>query len=393
MTANRFRRRTLLLAIASGPATARWALASSPLTYSIALQPAQALLGDLIVAALVCTASAPTEAVTFDDASLMLELRRLPAESEAARVFPNRGGAERAGVQVRTAPVGRRRLAREERLMRELDLVGLYPRWTLDTGNFQLSYQIGTESLSSHAGPAGLTIESGPDAVPALLKRLEHADRGVRARSAGLLHRMTAHVVGYAPDVDVAERTAAIARWRDWWEATGRKMPWNFLSTGVTFGAETPAPPVRRRSQKLGGIAYQRRPLGSAGTTAVASALAEWQRSTPGDAAALHGRAWIADQMFSYPSEDVALDPGGDVATMLEAALSRLAHLAASSSPEATGAPIILATVARCPDQHYVAALSAVQSAARGSPAWRQVGFVADGLLDLLDPARTPTGG
>jgi hypothetical protein len=357
------------------------------------LRPARALLGDPIVAALACTASAGAEAVTFDDASLMLALGRLPPESEDVLAFPNRVGVQRGDMQIRSAPVGRQRLARGERLARDIDLVDLFPTSMLDTGQFALSYEIGAGTRLWHGGPAKLTIESGPEAVPALFRLLQQPDPGVRARSAGLLHRMMAHIVGYAPQAELGERAEAIARWRHWWETAGSKMPWSFLSSGATFGEKSPVPTTRRRGPILGGVAYHRRSLDAAGVSAVAGALAEWQRTEPKSAGALRGRVWVADQLFVYPGDDTVLDPGDEVVTMLDAALSRLAQLAASATPDGIGALIILATAARFPDRRFIASLSAVQSAAMRSPAWRRAGFVADGLLDLLDPARTPTGG
>jgi hypothetical protein len=385
MSAHHFSRRALLGAFAAGPAALQRALASSPLTYSTVLRPARALVGEPIVATLACVASAPSEAATFEDASLMFELRRMPPESDPAVVFPNRGGVDRGNLQVRMAPEGRRRLARGERLVRTVDLVSLYPSWTLGTGDFVFSYQIGPEARPWHAQPAKLTVESGPEAVPALFKRLDQSDTGVRARAAGLLHKMTAHIAGYAPEGEPAEREEAIARWRRWWETAGRKMPWSFLSVGATFEDRPAVRTARRRSPMLGGVAYQRRPLGAVGVSAVTGALAEWQRATPASAAALQGRVWVADRLFAYPGDEVVFDPGDQVATLLDAALSRLAQLASSAAADATGAPIILATVARFPDRRFVGSLSAVQSAARRSPAWRRAGFVADGLLDLLD--------
>jgi hypothetical protein len=358
---------------------------------SLALRPARALLGDRIVAALACRASAPAEAVTFQDASLMLELRRLPAGGEPARVFPNRGSIARGDLHVRTAPSSRERLGAGQTLTRDFDLVGLYPEWVLDPGTLQLSYQVGPDSSALHAGPATVTIESGPDAVTALFAVLEHPQPGVRARAAGLLHRMTGHVAGYGAEAEPADRSAAVERWRQWWKASGARMPWNYGAPGATFGPKPAPPPPRRRSQVLGGIAYQRRPLEPSGASAISAALDDWKRSASGDPAALRGRSWIADQLFSYPGDEVVLDPGAEVGPRLESTLSRLAQLASSAPPDATGAAIILATVARFPEARFVAPLSMLQTAAR-APAWRRTGFVVDALLDVLDQGRTPSG-
>jgi len=389
LSGSRFSRRILLQAVAATPA-ARLCASSSPLAYSVAVRPAHALLGDAVVADLSCVASADVEAVDFEDATLMLELRRMSSAREGEQVFPNRGGFQRGKVLIRTAPAGRRHLGRRERLARELDLVSLFPRSILDTGEFLLSYQIGAGTSSPR--PTRLTVESGPAAIPALFKLLDYSDSGVRSRSAGLLHRMTGHVVGYAADLETGERVEAIGRWRRWWDETGQKIPWNFESEGATFGPKAHVPPARRRSPMIGGVAYQKRPLGSDGAKAVGEALVAWQQSPSDGAAALRSRTLIGDRTFRYPDEDVVLDPGAEIATMIEAALSRLAHLAGAMTPDTVSASIILATAARLPDRRFVGALYTFDQAAKASPTWHRLGSLADGLLDLLDPSRTPTG-
>jgi hypothetical protein len=388
---SRLRRRTLLGALASGP-VAGWALARTALTYELAVRPRRALLGDRVTATLSCQASEAAEAFTFEDASLMVQMRRLPADPDPAQFFPNHQQAKQGEVQVHLAPVSRKRLRRGERLHRELDLVAIYPRLALDTGDFELSYTLGRDGQSFPASPAKVTVESGPAAVPGLMALLADQDGGVRARAAGLLHRMTAHTEGYAATGEAGARAGAIDRWRRWWEATGRKLPWNFRCAGASFGAQPAAAPTSRRGLALGGLAYQRRPLGPAEVAAMAGVLAQWQRSPSGGAATLRGRTWIADQLFSYPGEDVVLAPSDEVVAPLEMALSKLAEVAGTTSPEGTGADIILATVGRLPDARFVASLSAVESAASRAPAWRRIGLVAGGWLDLLDPSRTPTG-
>jgi hypothetical protein len=392
MSVARFPRRSVLLALACAPVAAQWAGASSALTYSLVLRPTRALLGDSIVLTLVCTTAAPTEAVTFEDASLMLQMARMPPGQDPAQVYPNRISAELDGMLVRSAPAGRRSLARDERITREFDVVALFPRWTLDTGIFQLSYRIGTHANSSNHGNTCLTIESGPQAVQALFRQLAHADPGVRARCAGLLHRMTARFLGYAPNAATEERLAAIARWRRWWETSGSNLPWNFSSSGATLGETSLSPSSTGRSSHLGGVAYQRRRLEPQSMNALSSALSEWQRSAMGSAAALHGRVWVADQLFIYPGEEFALDPGEDVSNLMQGALSRLARLAPASTPEATGARMIVSTVARCPDKRFLPSLYKLQTAANGSASWRDTVAIVDGLLDYLDPGRTPVG-
>jgi hypothetical protein len=384
--ADRSPRRAFLGALACGSAVAPGLWAQPAIGYSMLVQPARAMLGDPVVAQLRCVASREgAEAFTFEDASLELELQRLPPGPEPALVFPNREVRQSGSLQIHARADGRKRLRSGERLSREVQLIAIYPRWILDTGNFQISYRIGPEGRSWRTTPANLTVESGPAAIPALFALLDHADTGVRARASGLLHRMTAYIAGFGAESDQSDRQEAIAQWRGWWQATGSKMPWNFLSAGATFAGK-PAPPARSgRSKFLGGIAYERQALDATGVKAMSSALGEWLRNPSAGPAALMGSRWIADLAFKYPGEDVMLDPGGDVARMLASALSQLPERSPS-------APIILGTIARMPDGRYIGLLASLESltlkvAGRGRP-----GLLASGLLDLLDPGRTPTG-
>jgi len=376
-------RRAFVQTLVIGSMIAPRLLAEAAIAYSVVIRPARALLGEPIVAVLSCVASQESvEAFTFQDASLELELKRTPPKGEPALVFPNRTVTQSGTLQIRNHTDSRKQLRKGERLNRDVDLVGTFPRWMLDTGDFQISYQLGADGKSWRANPAKLTIESGPAAIPAMFALLDHTDSGVRARAAGLLHRMTAHIVGYAAEAETGERQEAIAQWRQWWQETGNKMPWNFLSQGATLGVKPAPPPRAGRSKFLGGLAYQRRALNSG---AVSSAIAEWLRNPSAGPEALKGNRWIADQVFNYPREEVMLDPGKETAKMLESALSHLPDRLASAS-------IILATIARMPDQRYIGGLYTLESLARKSSNWRRQGFIAAGLLDLLDPGRTPAG-
>jgi len=59
--------------------------------------------------------------------------------------------------------------------------------------------------------------------VPDLIDRLEDDDPGVRAAVVAALRRLTNRVYDVdASDADV-ERTAAAARWREWWSREGRR--------------------------------------------------------------------------------------------------------------------------------------------------------------------------
>ncbi len=359
--------------------------APPPIRYSVRVVPANALLGDQIVAYLDCVVlQEGIEVFTFQDASLELALRRMPTGSEPMLAFPNRSVTQNGSLEIHNHPTGRLRATNGQRLSRKFELVSLYPRWMLDTGEYEFSYQLGPGEPSWGAAPARLKVESGPAAIPRLFSWLDFEDAGVRARAAGLIHRMTAHVAGYDAGAAPGERTAAIARWREWWGTTGETMPWNFLSPGATFGVAIEPPTSSGRSRFLGGVAYQLRPLDPASARVFASVLAEWLRTPSAGPDTLKARQWVADREFDYPREDVMLNPGQESANLLASALSQV-----PSRPAA--APILLATAARMPDAIYIGPLANLEHLAREVPALRLAGTMAMGLLDVLDHDRTPT--
>lgn len=384
-------RRAALIGLAGSAIGARAKKPAPRLSCSAVIAPALALLGEPIAATLVCVAGERLDAVSLADASLQLELWRVPPRGEPTRAFPNRGGTEHDGVVERSAPAGHQPLARSQRMTRAFDLVAQFSRLALDTGELAFAYQLGDGPLSVGAPPSRLVIESGPASVPALFECLSRDEPGVRARSAGLLHRMTAHCVGYDSALAGPTASAAIGRWRQWWNAVGSGMPWDFASAGATFGSRPAPAPARHRSRCLGGVAYRRQPLGSRGADAIVAALTAWQRNYAFDAPALGGRERVADQVWAYPAEDVVISPTDAVVESLQAALVRLASLT-SSPPEASGASLVLATVASCPEWRFVPALAALRAAANNAVAWRDVALRVDGLLDVLDPGRIPTG-
>jgi hypothetical protein len=223
----RLPRRAFLQAVAgSGLAAPRLTAKPRP-EYLVALRPRRALIGEQIVAVLSCGVRDVAVVADFDDASLTLEMRRVPSDSDPERSFPNHFAAQQGTRLVRYSRQSRRTLRPGQRLERTFDLLAVFPERALDVGDFEISYEIG--HASRRVGPARLTIESGPGAVPGLLDVLAKEDAGVRERAAGLLHKMTAHVVGYSAASDPSERRGAIDRWRGWWEKTGSGLPWNFL--------------------------------------------------------------------------------------------------------------------------------------------------------------------
>jgi hypothetical protein len=359
--------------------------APSPLDYSLAVVPTRIPLGEPATAVLSCAANADSvEAITFDDSSLGLFLILLPRGNEAIQAFPNRVVAQAGPVDVHLQTAGRRQLRRGEVMKRELDLLHLWPRWILDVGSFEISYRLGPEPHPWVAGPATFEIESGPAAVPRLLELLEHPDMAVRARAAGLLHRMTAHVTGYSADGDPGERRAGIDRWRKWWRDEGSKIPWNFGSNAATFGAPS-ARPAQSAAPALGGLAYTRRPLQPREATALLAALGSWLENPNAGPSALRGKEHVADLDFEYPPDAGMLAVDGRLLKLFDLAVRQLPDHPAA-------APLILATVAKIPDRQLIQSLALLQHAARSSSALRVPAAFAAGLLDALDPERVPVG-
>jgi hypothetical protein len=385
-------RRTFLGAVAGQGILARQGGPKTRLEYSLAIRPRHAVLGEPVALALSCVALEATEAVTFDDRSLTLKMARRNSLREPDLSFPNRFVAQNGNKVVRYSHADRRRLVHGEKTERTLDMLAVFPA-ALDLGDFEISYEIASDEHSWREGPRRVTIDSGPAAMPALLALLADEDVGQRERAAALLHRMTARVVGFSAKADSEDRQSGIEHWRAWLENSGSKLPWNFHSTGATFGELALPAPSGRRSKDLGGIAYRRRALGPLDGNAVSSALAEWLRNPAAGPSALRGRERISDQTVHYPSDDTMIEPDGEIVSVLGAALSRLAEAATSAPSDSSAAMLILATVAKMPDGRFVPPLEALQAATSKVPAWRRVSFVAGGLLDVLDPSRTPVGG
>ena len=384
-------RRAALSVLASLPFTARRALAEAAARYSIAVSPVNALLGDRIRLVLGCRTSRPGSITAFEDASLALAMARRSSRVEPELHFPNRKTVQEGGRLLRLGRAVRRDVQPSERVEKEFDLVSTFPRLALDAGEFTLKYEIDDAGQPRRVGPTSLIIESDPEAIPRLLDLLSHEDADARERAAGLVHRMTARVVGYAPAAEAGERTVAISRWKEWWEKTGSKLTWNFRSTGATFGEASSPAPHNRRSRMVGGIAYRRQTLSPADVRTLSSVLTDWLRTPTQGFSALRGTARVADQVLAYPPDDTMLEANGDVVRLLASVLSSSAR-AASSQPDARAAMLILATVAKMPDRRFVAALGEVRDSLSKGPGWNAVEAAVDGLLDVLDPSRVPVG-
>jgi hypothetical protein len=161
---------------------------------------------------------------------------------------------------------------------------------------------------------------------------------------------------------------------------------------GGAFAATAPETNRSTRGKSLGGIAYTRKALDVRGEAALVSALGAWLQDPSASAAALKGRGYVADQVVIYPPDGVLLEPTGDTYSKLTQALTSLAARAATMAPEVLGAAVVLNTVAKMPSPAMLEPLAALRRATAERPPWSVASALAEGLLDCLDPARTPVG-
>jgi hypothetical protein len=353
--------------------------------YSVVVRPERILLGDPVVANLSCVAlQNGVDAFTFEDGSLKLELKRLHTKAEPLLNFPNRTVTRQGSIELRTGQTGRERLTVGRRRQRSFELIRMFPRWILDAGEYDFSYWLGPDEHAGHAGPARITITSGPGAMSSLFALLAHEDEGVRTRAAGLLHRMTAHVTGYSAGSSEATRQEAADHWREWWRSAGQKMRWNYRSQGATFGGYVEGG-QEGHGPFVGGLAYDRRSFEKVEAATIASILLEWLNNPSMGPDQLQGKNWVADERVTYPGEEVMVDPGPEIATRIASAIAQIPS-------RQTSAPIILATAMRMLDTRYIEPLSDLEHQSGQSAALQRVSAFAAGMLDVLDPGRTPIG-
>jgi hypothetical protein len=368
--------------------------------YTATVRPSRALVGDRVVAVLRATATEDAAStLTFEDGSLMLELRQLPSDPDPARAVPNGRVVVNGKRLERVVPPRKlQRLRAGQHLERAVDLLVIFPTHILAPGDLAFSFAIEADPRARCA-PVHLTIESGPEAVPNLLGLLGDQSHDVRGSAWEVLLRMTAYVAGYVADADAAAREEAAARWRRWWDGVGRTMPWSFTTAGAVLGGAPGAraprgragpAPRGRRSKFLGGVTYERSRLDADGGKAITDALSAWSRDPAGGAGALAARLWVADRLVAYPAETSTIDPGEEAAKALESALVRLAEIAASGAPEPPAAPILIATVARMPDPRFVEAVATLNSRARANPGWSRSLATTSELSEILELARAP---
>lgn len=354
--------------------------------YSMAVKPAEALLGETVLVALYCSAEGDSPgALTFEHGSLKLILRS-PASVEMFGRSPNRVVQHRGEVLIRGSPPGGiEDLAAGERRERSFELNKLFPVALLDLGRFELSFSLGDKV---RAGPAAIVIRSGPEAVPLLFKLLDDEDPAVRARGAGLLRRMTAAGLDYDAEAEPASRKRAAETWERWWKARGSRLLWNFHSQGASFGAVLPASVEHRRGLTLGGVAFPAETLTPPQRAFLLASLRRFRSKQI--AGALRGETRVADREIQYPPEGVFLAADPEVEEELSLALAQLASLAAERPDLASAALIVLRTAARAPSGRLSGSLTRLANAAPSAGAWGEARTLAEGLLDLLDPERVP---
>jgi hypothetical protein len=139
---------------------------------------------------------------------------------------------------------------------RRFELGELFPEAVLNVGDFSVTYRLEEADPLVRPEPIVVRVASGPEAVMHLIERLTAESSAVRFRAAELLTSMTAQDFGYAAEAPAETRSAAVLRWRTWWQDEGAQLPWNFESDGATFGGGAADAPSSGRSNRLGGVVY-----------------------------------------------------------------------------------------------------------------------------------------
>lgn len=343
--------------------------------YSLALRPEQALLGEPVHAVLSCRASGDSpETVTFEHASLTLRMVRSGSAAEPYLAFPNRHTVVKGDMIKRVAAGGGvEDLHAGEERTRSFELLRLFPIPVLDLGEFELSYTVYDGQREWRAKPATLRVVSRPAAVPLLLALLEDDDLAIRARAAGLLHRMTASGFDYDAGATPEARRQVAARWRVWWETVGSHLPWDYTAAGARAGVLKEPPEGFKRGSRLGGVVYEREPLPGPARSALLESLGQWMKA-PASAA-------LAPLRSIAPGDKALFGPDAEVERALAAALDRLAQ-----APDHAAAALLLEIVGRIPGPGLAAPLARWADAIPRSDEWTAVRTVTGGLLDWLDP-------
>jgi hypothetical protein len=360
-------------------------------TYAIAVHPVAVLLGEPVTFELRCQAESDSpRTLTFDHASLTVELSRVGHEGEPARAFPNRRVVLDGGTLVRmSSPGGIEDLSASEQRTRRLESTSLLPVQLLDVGAFAIACVLTDGSREVRSEAAHFRIDSGPASVPQLFDRLEDTDLGIRSRVATLLHRQTAHGLDYDPTADEPTRARSSAAWRTWWTTVGQALPWSYASGHATFGAPPEAPSAPRRSDRLGGIAFAQEKLTPASHEVLVRLLRAFQAEP--SAAVLEGQELVGDHRFGYPADPVFVEGDAPLVGALSATLGCLSDHARAGADLATAALIVLRTVARVPSPSLFDPLQRLEVSTLGVPTWAAVRVPLQALLDLLEPSFAPS--
>lgn len=357
-----------------------------PALYSLSAVPTRAVLGETINIVLHSAASGDsTGTLAFDHPSLILELSQLASSEEPRYAFPNRTAVQEGELLIRLQSIGTvEDLKSGEERKRAFKLHDLYGAQALDLGEFDLSYRFEDAQPDIRVTPVRMRISSDPNAVPLLLSLLDHENFGIRARAAGLLHRMTAHGLDYDPRAAADVRDAAMARWTAWWQSEGSRLPWNYDSDGVAFGPAAPSP----RGARLGSVLYGQTALTPVETGRFLGALDAWLRQPV--PSSLRGSQWVADREISYPPEPALIRCDAEMERTLAAVVGQLAALGNATPDHAAEAGVVLQTIARMPCEGLVPALRELETTVVDSPSWTAARSTVTGLLDLTDRERVP---
>lgn len=230
--------------------------------YAISATPSPALLGASVQLTLSALADVDTaDALTFEHKSLTIELHRVGDATEPWVSLPNRRVIEADGMLFREGSAGGiEDMSAGASVTRDFVLEQLFPLEVLAPGAFVLTYSLATQTREERPHPFALDILSGPASVEALFAVLDSADAARRSVAATLLRQMTDHGDSYDAFASGDERASQLTPWREWWTATGTKLPWNFESVGATHGKKPALPPPVDLSKTLGGVAFDAAP-------------------------------------------------------------------------------------------------------------------------------------
>jgi hypothetical protein len=220
-----------------------------PARYRVEVRPLKGMLGEAVTAVLGCTAGgASPNAMTFGHKSLVLEIN---AEGllEPILAFPNRFAVEDGDRLVRmSAPGGTEDLSDGEQRTRTFDLLAMFPGVVLRPGAFSFTYRLEEARPPVRPNPVTVEIQSGPEAVPLLIRHLESESTALGDRAHALLRRMT------------GKDFAGSAGWSAWWGREGTRLPWSRGADGAVPEGGAVQRGAPDNAARLGGVDYRTQP-------------------------------------------------------------------------------------------------------------------------------------